>query len=1297
METEILIFDIPDSEVIINKSQKELEYELLQKDSIVSKYHFESFYDMEITSDANKPPVSNISSVLCNYLLKYFTPIISNNLTADDYYISVQSNIPIDAIENDKNIVVPKNTPLKLIGFAANDLCYRKYDMYQLVHYDHISVYQLSQLGSYGIVNLQTGRFTQQRHELNHYGLIADKAYMFKNEADTIDQANLLMTYINQMETYYSENYLTALIELKSLIHHIKQKNINWSFEYNNLDDIGEINKIQHRQIGKSYTLDAQIAMEVDGSIGYYYYGKYLGLDSGVFKKHISDKLHHDEIMQKYIKQINEGFTKKLELNKKQTIAYHKYNIDNLEQLDKKQLAVVDLEYNRIEKISSKSITQRGKELQALFTTLRISLSDVTNERIKKTIDEIHKLLTKEELTSEKILEGGVCLHTLSYAEETIRLFNKIELNQALQKMLIEKYSLPKDTSGYFCKICGEQLIEADNQEISLFTLSDRNTSSVLDDHIQTMIWKETQYIVSTYVKFNVLIPVRPLINSIVSGLVDVIIAEEIKLYKNKTNTYDNVQNILIVYINIYIYAVLCAMMMNNLNKIIFGKDKPNDSKENNKHFSNKKFSKGEHSKSEKHTVSAAAEYHDTNELFGSLNTIDDGYLADSSEKINTTKKVNTIKKSKKHKRRNKIMRYTGDKTKPIGKYIGGVATNDIKMYERYILTTALNLILVTKDLVIKRLVNLTPDVIKQTFLKTAYVWARNHSRPIKFQEVSNNVRIKTIVDTDPFYTYIYNFKIMNKESVKFSHIKDILNRSGEDVDNDIKKNINVYSTVQVPKYKGSSNYDKYIYDSFMSIYTYISEDIFRKDTVITNDYYEQYSHIKKLEKEMYYTYAISRIRPMFAIDWLNDITKYNDFRPERIDLAQHYCTDGSKHKIHAYVYSYKNETITLTASEIHKLLESDEKLKQYAKYKLIDEECSLCKKRVRFNQSTEKSDKSLVSMFKKIDNVLAFYQYYDTRCPIGDLHDIVDNICTKCGINTEFKKTVDNKYYEKYLSKFKEIEHEKLSLSIVSLEQAQIKYPVTKLKPSVYKINLSLVAEWSQIANIKYNILVNIGLTEGYKFIDIEKSRVNPSNDLNDDANNMNKTRSMKIKNYIFAILREYNQLLNWENIVDMPLELKEIINNQKKIGMNRIAESIPNISDEFKQDAIYKYTLTNAEYANWLLEYLAGIFVNIYKKTVDTYKQFAHDIILYFTNYIISQEQLFAKAPPLVFKATPDAKDESDSDEMPLDENVAQTQSSASEFEDDAEAKKNEVYENEINDEAFDVEDAAQVWELE
>ena len=337
METEILIFDIPEVEPIINKSQKEIEYDQLRKDSIISKWHFDLFYDMEVMIDIDRLPDSNISSVISKWLLRYFTPIVT--LTDVTNFVLVQSDISIIAICDDNYVVIGKDTSMKLIGFKPMDLCYKLYDKYQLVHYDHISIHDLALSGCYAMTNLQTNRYTQQRHELNHYGDIRldNDRLLFTGEDEKLLQ--MLMSYVSHMTKYYGENYLTALIELRLAYKSHQYKTLPWLFEYNK-HITSNMDKIQQRP-SNNYTIDSYIQMEVENVISYYYYGKYLGVDNSIFKRITNDRILTDSESATYAKLINDTYAKKLTISKMQTIAFNKYATDDLSSLDKKQIAVI--------------------------------------------------------------------------------------------------------------------------------------------------------------------------------------------------------------------------------------------------------------------------------------------------------------------------------------------------------------------------------------------------------------------------------------------------------------------------------------------------------------------------------------------------------------------------------------------------------------------------------------------------------------------------------------------------------------------------------------------------------------------------------------------------------------------------------------------------------------------------------------------------------------------------------------------------------------------------------------------
>ncbi len=1447
METEITIFDIGEKDIPTNKSQKELEYENLQKNSKLPSHHFASFFELETIEEKIQKPKTNIPSVICKYILQYCMPIITKE---DIFHISLQTETFILGYNATSNsfTVIPANEQFRVVGIRLPTIFIRRYDPYMLVHQDHVDNIALANTGQYGVLNHQTMKYTLQRNDLTHPGLpkIDDEGsiIMFKSNEDALEKLTYLLDYIEFLESFYNTNVKLLYNEFKVIPYlpdYVNNGREKWNIERNSKNDKLVLKNLDDTIVGSfgnSYDIDVQLALDQNGLFFAYNIGRFIGVDDPLFKKERIEKKRNIEYSIEYRKQLNDGFTKKLEIAKKQTIALNKYNISDIDTLDKKQKEIVDLEFSKLEKFLNKDMSVRGKEIQKMFYRLRNSFVDITSERLAAAIDEIRKEVTSSELNKLELLEGGVCPHVFYYGEEMLKNFGKPWLNTELRDFVINRFSLPKDRAGYFCKICGEQLAEADNEDVMRFMGGERIVMNQTDDPLQTMIWKEAMYIITTYVKFNTPIPLKPLVNSLASGLRSIIGDEESKLFRSKTNTTDSIKDTLNLYAAIYVYAAICALMINNPNKMIFGKDKPN--KDIRESYQQKNIKEKVKSSKERNTEDVAednakiSKITSTGEL-GELKDVgelleepgESEYMVDEAAKKEETEYLNSLRSSpvtgdaamneilgkseymeSSDEDKSRLIRQKIQKTKPVEKpskkkksdkthsrkkreivrenkyakykYItGGKTTKDIKLYERYILTTALNLIVLTKDAIIKRLKNMNIDIIKQIFLKNAYGWAKSHAKPMNIEEPVYAPRVQTIVTTDPFYNYLYYAKRLAYNSGIDKHyppgyddIQSMLGRSAEDIDHDIKSgDKDTYDTITLPaQWKFTRDersfrhlYDEYTYRSFLSMAEYIKDKIYQKEAVpqspYVKAYYEKYQDVLDMEKTVRFKDAVKKLRPIFKIEWLNDIrAKYNDFSSEKMDLAQHYCPSGERHKVGSFIYQreepvrtgsgnlpkktstkktakvgrkrhyYGAESnrvpskipqkptlrssrggsaeIEYTKKEIVEMLESKnvEALAKFATLKLINERCEKCKNLIRTAQSSDRSDKALSNMFKKIDDVLAFYQYFETRCPKGDLHDINDNVCSKCGLHTDFKKKSDDAYYNKYIASFKKVEREKQSIAIASLKQAQESLDTENLKPAPvdYKFSLQKTAEWSQLADVKYNILSNLGLSEGHKFEDIEKARINPIKQLEDlqpgDANGYYKTQAMKIKGYLLHILRDYNMLINYENVVDIPLEIKEILEIQKKIELSNLQKNMPQFKGEFMElDDKYKYALTPQNYANFLLEYLASMIIHISRDSADKYKPMAKMLVKYFTSNIIMQEKLFSKAESIYAKMAEDiTKAESDSeDEVGVSGDEYAGQKTDTDDGDDENAV--ETYENEIDYDGMDVENADDIWENE
>jgi hypothetical protein len=239
------------------------------------------------------------------------------------------------------------------------------------------------------------------------------------------------------------------------------------------------------------------------------------------------------------------------------------------------------------------------------------------------------------------------------------------------------------------------------------------------------------------------------------------------------------------------------------------------------------------------------------------------------------------------------------------------------------------------------------------------------------------------------------------------------------------------------------------------------------------------------------------------------------------------------------------------------------------------------------------------------------------------------------------------------------------------------------------YRFSLKNTAIWSQLTNVKYNILVNVGLSEHNKFEEIESAHINPSKE---ESNS--RLKSMKLKSYIIHILREYNILINHDKIVELPYHIKNLLKEQKETYMKELEKSMPKFTDFLQLDEKYKYSLSVINYSNFLQEYLANIFIRIDSESSDKYKILASNVIKYYINYIIENEKTLSIPKPIIYNIDITSL-ENATDESQL--SGSDFHSTASEKTDSEEENAVEVYENDIDNEGFDVENANDIWENE
>jgi len=1218
----ITIFDTADAEPTQNKTSRQLEYENMAKAALLPMHNYRIFYEHAMAAELSAVPNTTILSIVLKYISRYVQCVaMSTNDPPDRFHIVIQNEQPINVLLDGRSVMWPSRKQLKVCGIKIlNDLI-PIYNRGFLRQYDYVNQLQLLASGKYGLTD-GTQKFTQQRPGFARIDF-GDHTILFTEEPQAHHVIYKVVNFIKQSKDYFNANaqmparYSVELANRHKSIDLPKSKTYPLGYSVKILE---LLNPLQYARFGNVFYFDVLFNLDRQELTPLYHVAEIIGIDSETFKTEYAQKRKKITEQTQYMREVAASHKKITDDTIKRIIALEKYNTPHISELDDKQIKVVNLEFTR------RSVPQHEShaELKKAFAAM-IDAQYKNFESLKKATAKV-ETLTEISKDSRNLLPSGDCPHFYYKCKLTL---SDPANPQNIRSYLIANYGLPSDSTGYYCKICGGKLAELDNA--TQISFAEASSMAVVEDPLQMAIYKEATFIINLVVRFKDLMPVKPLIASITTGLRGPLSVEETKLYRSKTAAADSIADTLNLYICIYIYAALCALMVNNPGKIMFAREKPSESRG---------VKGGRHKTFNRHN-----------------NTLDE---ANSS-----------IEKTYKFAQGGNVTTET-----------------DSKKAEALIIKQALILLLGSKEVVINKLKNMSVALIKAIF-GVAYKWALNHIKPIAVTEAQAYV----YKELDPVYDYAFLFKKASGVKLKYTDTEKILGRSLPAIETDRVRDILRYDTMpladeitmdeKTPAKATAALALKYATDSYNYVAQYMRGHIYTQNVVPLHpqvaQFREKYEYIKDLEAVALIRAKILKLRPSLLLDF--DIKNRHDY--SYIDITQHYCSSGELHKVGAYVYASRAkktggarqtktrygaaDEITYTKKEILGwLMENNkEKLAELSNLRVVNEKCEKCGQLIR-DASGNLGGKSMTKLFNAQDNENAFYQYFDSRCPLGNLHEIVDGKCSKCGLNTA--KPRNEEYYNKYFNVFVGNQKEKLKISIASLKRKppqSIHSDVLEWTPT-----LKYTSELSQLSNVNYNIIINIGLTEGLKWPEIEQSKVNPSKALYSF-----KARSLKFKSHILNLVRMFNLIKNHRNVVELPKDLKEVFN---KADIDAIYAKVKP-ADFIDLEDKYRYALTPENYCNFLQEFLAKFIIDIC--VGETGKKLMACIM----NQIIIIERAFSKADPFYFKPDVVSAENATSSEGEKDANDV-------ELPDDS---GDEEPGDGFNNEGYDVEKADDVWE--
>jgi hypothetical protein len=1247
MSTNIIVFQPPETkEISILKTETEILYERFEKQASIPGYHFKTFMEMEEFQKKKETVKTTIPSIMIKKILPYCTPIIKEipdftvkTKTVDifskkvaverkqTYYnVSLQLDRPVkcivENIKNVKSIVVSSDTMFFIIGIKLTKRISKCIDKSFPNFITSISNNELLSSGKYGLVDFQNGTYTQSRINGLNPDTGSESTIYFDNDNDANQKITKVLNYIKYLTNFYESNYMMVnnYLHQQPFTDYIKlqidQYNLFYP-EYNRkkqqIKEDSVIKFMEKLIRGKTY--DNPFYNNFLFSISHVFdiYNKInmLGINHQSSKKFIQNfdtQVSYKKIQKDYNKV---KFKKKLEFAKKQSISISKFHISELSKLTQSQHKVVDLEYKKQEKYynSFQKHSDDFKLVNSLFWAMANDKPNLIQSRLKELEKTIK--LPKNLDTADQIIQNShkihlICPHAIAKAKKMITPYKTDLLRSGkIREYLINTFSLPATTSGHYCRICGELLADSDDEEVAKY-VSGKRVSFVMEiDPLKQQIWKDVVQIMTSYVKFKDAVNIKGLVTLMSDTLRPELGSIESNLIKIKSNTKDSIKNLMSIYTAIYTFAMVVHMINNNYGKITFTIRPP---------------SKGGAPKKKKRVKKPRKK----SPLIESDN--------EESEFMEFTSKI--LKKM--------------EKSHTVLTKGGRVDPQEQKILQN-IINNALYLILKTKNIVINNVTSISSESVKPILIK-AYKWAATLKNA---DTVSND-------DTNSYETTEYQMKYNNHvysylvfahnmaefyknpdKSMKTPSVNAVLGRTWPTIEAGFKQDESLYSTAVIPALWDKSELTKYKYESFKSMMEYIKLKLYNKDAVPLSssikDHMDKYKILKIMEHNFYEQQKLARLRPFNNIEIHENLALVmNNFKPSNIHIEKYYDNNGIPHKFDIYVFQTSNAKGALigtkkeyTKKDVIQWLGAQDmkKFKEFKYMFIVDERCSVCK-----TLRSQVKNKTVTKALEKLSNVKVFYQYYENRCPKGELHDFVinknskkDNYCKKCGLTENIFADKNTQYYNKYVSVYYKEQTKVIELSKNDLDDINKKIIVKhdKTKFPAWKVNNASILELSRTFKIKYNILINLGLSTNIKYKLIETEKINPSSSVN---NEQLLIRNVYLFGYYLNVVRKYYLIKHYDTISFIPFDLKNIMSKNKTRDLNK---KLPDVDkNTILQYNYYKEHESRVNLANFLLHSISRTLLTMYKNMKNAQMDsIAHDLIMYMIDSLIKSEKALSE----------------------------------------------------------------------
>lgn len=857
-------------------------------------------------------------------------------------------------------------------------------------------------------------------------------------------------------------------------------------------------------------------------------------------------------------------------------------DIKKLSQLNKSQASIVDKEYESYVHMKDvpKEITKAIRKFQAsLFGPLEI---------LRETFGALRKLIKVDEKdVYEKYI---LCPHRVDLATSLLGGKSKKDAVEAIKL----EYAAPDllEYYGFFCSKCGEMIKRLDTDEMMEFIdFGDISQSQPLDDPLSALINKIVISICNHDITFTGITRLLRIVDYIVNIIRPKIAEMEKQMMKSKTTLIEHITDLLSIYIHIYAMAIITRMIALNPGSVQFVGYDYGD-----KHTSNKNAKDGG----------------------GDDEENDPNVSISTSKYIFKTDEPGVYDVDSRHGRSHSSCEYAGGKPR-VPKSRSSSSHNQPKTLPIAELLAIAKRILMKNITVHMRKINaIKPEALTGLLVK-AYQWAATLKETRKEDETTT-YNILDALQTMSVYRYL-RLAHFNKKNVEDVGPDKVLGRSIAELK---AGNIDLFAnTPVVEKWDHRTDLDpealEYQYRSYLSEVRYVRNGIYRlvagpdsEKAVELIQFEESFADLVKYERFRDWRRYLFELFPLCRPTIIDPKPSFY-YNPayRKLNYAQYYDKSGKPRKWSKYVYENKaGKQVIIDASEIQtRSLKPDFAELTFVDWADEDDEYSSV------------VDTNIEEMVKIQFSIKCLYEYYSSRCPEGDLHEMNEsNHCTKCSIG----KLTREAYFKKYKTNYNELISEQsnsenkilMSMNTRTSLQQQPKLAKWSSTPDI-------ILKWSKITQTEFSKLNAIGLYWRFMEDDIKSGKSDPLDNVTSDDNMQ---RLSILKSYYLFIVRFYNSI-KYDPMVNLSDANLEEIFKKHKDKITGLAASLHTINSNI---VFLQLEIENdVEVAcNFMLSTIANILLQI--DTLPKYQAFGHDLCLYLTRRIITMEYMSTKPPP-------------------------------------------------------------------